>query len=212
MVPCHIEDQVIPLTLPGEVLPGVIYDPVCTDRSDHVHVPWATHPGHVRSERLGDLHGKRTHASRRAVDQDLLTRPNLSFVTQTLQSRDRRHRYRGGFLERQVGRLPDDSNVANGDILGKGPDAHAEDFIARLKLGHVSANRLDTTGQVPTQNRVLGSEQAVPHHAHDVRPASHEVPVPCVDGGRVNAYQHVVVLDDRLRDVLEFEKPVVKDD
>src|SRR3990172_58331 len=60
MVPCHIEDQVIPPTLPGEVLPGVIDDPVCTDRSDHIHVPWATHPGHVRSERLGDLHGKRT--------------------------------------------------------------------------------------------------------------------------------------------------------
>jgi hypothetical protein len=39
------------------------------DRSDHVDVPRAADPGHVRSERLRDLHGERPDAARRAVDQ-----------------------------------------------------------------------------------------------------------------------------------------------
>src|SRR3972149_721975 len=143
MVPCHVEYQVAPVPISDEILPGVIDDPVCADRSDHVHVPRAAHTRHVRPERLGDLHGKRTHTSRRTVDQDLLPRPNPSFVTQALQGGGCRHWYRGSLLERQVGWLPDCSNVANGDILGKGPYAHAEDLIAWLKLGHVPADRLN---------------------------------------------------------------------
>src|SRR2546425_11214803 len=129
MVPGDVEDQVILLPILGEVLAGVIDAPVRADRSDHVHVPRAAHRSHVRSERLGNLDGKGTHASRRSVDQDLLPRPNVSFVTQTLQGGDCRHWYCGRLLERHVGRLPDDSNLANGDILSKGPYAHPEDVI-----------------------------------------------------------------------------------
>src|SRR5437667_4329239 len=207
MVPGNVEDQVILLPISGEVLAGVIDDPVGAKRPDHVHVPRAAHRSHVRSERLGDLHGERTHASRRTVNQDLLPRPNVSLVTKALKGGDCRHRYCGRLLERQVGRLPDDSNPANGDILGKGPYAHAEDLIAGLKFGHVPANRLDPPRQVPSQNSVLGPglEQPAQHQAYDVRLASHRVPVTCIDGRRVNAYEHVIVLDGRLRDLSEFE-------
>src|SRR5881397_4258465 len=81
MVLGDVEDQVIMLPISREVLSGVIDDPVGAKRPDHVHVPRAAHRSHVRSERLGDLNGKRTHTSRRTVNQDLLPRPNVSFVT-----------------------------------------------------------------------------------------------------------------------------------
>ena len=45
----------------------------------------AAHAGHFRSKRLGNLHGKGAHASRRAVDQDLLAGPDPSAVAKTLQ-------------------------------------------------------------------------------------------------------------------------------
>jgi hypothetical protein len=38
------------------------------------HIPRAANTGHVRPERFGDLHGERTHTSRRSVDQNLLPR------------------------------------------------------------------------------------------------------------------------------------------
>src|SRR2546428_9781303 len=147
MVPGDVEDQVITLPISREVLSGVIDDPVGAKRPDHVHVPRAAHRSHVRSERPSDLDGKGTHASRRPVNQDLLPGPTVSFVTQPLQAGDCRHRYRGRLLKCQVGWLPDDSNLANGDILGKGPYAHAEDLIAGLKFGQVPANRLDPPRQ-----------------------------------------------------------------
>src|SRR2546427_12753721 len=156
MVPGDVEDQVITRTISREVLSGVIDDPVGAKRPDYVHVPRAPHRSHVRSERLGDLHGKRTPASRRTVDQDLLPRPNVSLVTQTLHGGRSRHGYRGRLLKCQVDWLPDDSNPANGDILGKGPYAHAEDLIAGLKFGHVPANRLDPPRQVPSQHSIFG--------------------------------------------------------
>src|SRR2546425_6920836 len=205
MVPSHVEDQVVTVPISREVLPGVIDDPVCSDRADHVHVLRTAHGGHLRSERLGDLNGECAYASRRTVDQDFLPGPNVSFVTQTLHGGASRHRYRGRLLERQVGWLPDDSNVANGNILGKGLYAHAEDVISGLKLGHVPPDRFDAPSQVRSQNRVLGFEQAAHHRADDVRPASHRVPVTSIDGGRMNAYKDVIVLDGRLLNLSEFE-------
>ena len=72
--PGDVEHQVVALVAPGEVLLGVVDDVVGAERSDEIDVPRAAHAGHLRSECLGDLHGERAHASRRAVDQDLLSR------------------------------------------------------------------------------------------------------------------------------------------
>ena len=73
----------------GEVVLGVVDDVVGADGSNQVHVSRAAHPGHFRSECLGDLHGERTHASRGTVDQDLLARFDLSLVSKTLQGGER---------------------------------------------------------------------------------------------------------------------------
>ena len=38
----------------------------------------------MRTEVLGELNGERTYATRRAIDQNLLPRPELAFVTKAL--------------------------------------------------------------------------------------------------------------------------------
>src|SRR5437879_924341 len=85
MSPCHVEDHIVPLPVLDEVLAGVVHHSVRADRSDQVDVSRAADARHIRSKRLGDLHGEGAHASRRAVDQDLLPRPNLALVSETLQ-------------------------------------------------------------------------------------------------------------------------------
>ena|SRR5205085_1727360 len=80
MVPNAVENQIITLPRFGEILLGVINDVICADGSDHVHIPRTAYAGDFCAERFGNLHSERTHASRRTVDQDLLSRLNLSLV------------------------------------------------------------------------------------------------------------------------------------
>jgi hypothetical protein len=74
------------LPTPGEILPGVIDDVICAvicdDRLDQVHVPGTAYGGDFRAERFCDLYSERTHASGRAVDQDLQSRLDLPLATQ----------------------------------------------------------------------------------------------------------------------------------
>src|SRR5712691_930405 len=102
MVPNAVENHVITLPTFGEILLGVIDDPICADGSDHVHIPRTAYAGHICAEPLGDLHSERTHASRRTVNQDLLPRLNLSLVAKTLQCGECRHRCRSRLLKRHV--------------------------------------------------------------------------------------------------------------
>src|SRR5437867_2598778 len=58
MSPCHVEEHVIPLPVTDEILAGVVHHSVRADRSDQVDVSRAADARHVRSKRLGDLHGE----------------------------------------------------------------------------------------------------------------------------------------------------------
>ena len=80
MVPRDVEDEVVALAAPGEVLLRVVDDPVRADRPEHVELPGAVHGGHVRSVRLGELHGDGPHTPTRAVDQDRLSRLDPSLI------------------------------------------------------------------------------------------------------------------------------------
>jgi len=143
MVRHVIEDKVVTLPTLGKVLLGIIDDLVCADRSDHVHVPRAADAGHVRAERLGDLHGERPHASRRTVDQDLLPWLDLALIANSLEGGECGHPNGRGLLEREVGRLERKVVLSSTRILGKGAFAPAEYLITWLKLLHVLADRLD---------------------------------------------------------------------
>ena len=54
------------------------------------------------AERFGDLHSERAYASRRTINQDLLSWLNMSLVAKPLQCGECRHRYRGCLLKRHV--------------------------------------------------------------------------------------------------------------
>ena len=104
----------------------------------------AADAGHICAERLGDLHRERAHASRRAVDQDLLSRLDLALVAQTLQGGDRRDGNGGRLLKGDVGRFQRDGAIrANTHILGEGAVPPAEYLVARLELRHVPADCFD---------------------------------------------------------------------
>src|SRR5437773_12219825 len=107
MVANAVEKQIVTLPTLSEILLAVINDLICADGSDHLHIPRTAYAGHIRSEPLGDLHSERTHASRSAVNQDLLPRLNVSLVAKSLQSGECRHRYRRRLLEGHGIRLHD---------------------------------------------------------------------------------------------------------
>src|SRR6266511_3046695 len=131
----------------GEVRLRVVDDVVCSDRPDHVDVPRAADAGYLRPERLGDLHGERAHAPRRAVDQNLLARPNLALVAEPLQRGDRRQRHRRRLLEGQAGRLRRDC-VANAHVLGESSASPTEHLIAARNW----VTSLPTASTVPAKS------------------------------------------------------------
>src|SRR4051794_3114215 len=92
-IPRTIEDQVVSLGAPGEIVLGVIDDMVRANRSYEAHALRAPHPGHSRPERLGDLPAERPTPPRATFDQALLPRLNPAFIAKPLKSGHPRHRY-----------------------------------------------------------------------------------------------------------------------
>jgi hypothetical protein len=138
MIPYGVENQVVTLPAPGEILLGVINDPICADGSNHVHIPCTAYAGHIRAERLGDLHSERTHASRCTIDQDLLPGQNPSLIAKTLQGGDCRNRCRSGLLTRTR-------------ILGKCPTARAEHRVPWFELGYVPTHRFNLASHIDAE-------------------------------------------------------------
>ena len=61
-----------------------------------------------------------------------------------------------GLLEREVGRLRQEVVFSSARILGEGAPAPAEHLVARSKLLHVFADRLDLPGQIESRYPCLG--------------------------------------------------------
>jgi hypothetical protein len=181
----------------GEILFGVIDDVVCANRSDHVYIPRATHTGDVRAEGLGDLHGKRSNATRRTVDQDLLPRLNPSFVAKALQGGESRHRDGCRLLECEMGRFQSQSPFVGTHVLSESAAGRAEYLITWFELSYVPANCFNPASHIGAESYNLWFAQSG-HHAEEVRGASHKVPVKRIDGSRPNFYQNFIVPNSRL--------------
>ena len=179
---------------------------VCADRADRVDIPRAAHAGYFRSERLGNLHRERPHASRRAIDQDLLPWLYLPHIAKSVEGGECGSRYGRRFLEREVGWLQCEGVCSGARILGTSTGAHAEHLIARLELFHIVANGLDLACHVVART-VFRFEQSS-RNAHAERRASHTEAITYVKARRVNAYQHFIVFGRRLIDFLEFQNVV----
>src|SRR6266566_8816866 len=141
MVSVRSKNQVILLSIVGEIFLHVINDMVCPNRAHQVHIPRAAYGGDFSSKCFGNLHRKGTHAAGRTIDQHLLSWLNVSLVAQTLQGGDSRQRYGRGFLERQPGGFQRYCIFRNRNILGKSAKATRgyvpEYLIPGLKLRDV---------------------------------------------------------------------------
>jgi hypothetical protein len=112
-----------------------------------------------------------------------------------------------GLLEAEVCRLGREVVLASAGVLGEGAVAPAEHLITGPEPGHLGADRLDAPGDVHAQHGDLGLAQPQRRHndADQVRQAGHDVPVAPMQAGRVDLYQHVVLLGHRLVDVPEVQ-------
>src|SRR5215831_15317637 len=109
MIRDEVEDQVVTFSALGEVLLCVINDSICTNGSNHIQIAGTAYARDMCTERLGDLHGERTHASCGTVYQNLLPWLNVPLIAKTLQCSERRYRNRSGLLKRDVLGLDDHS-------------------------------------------------------------------------------------------------------
>ena len=98
-------------------------------------------------------------------------------------------------LKREVGRLRQKVALRSARIVGEGAFAPAEHLIARPKLLHVSADRLDLPGDVESRNLAPRPAQADPQ-THDVWHPLQEMPVADIDCRCAHAHEHLIVLDD----------------
>src|SRR5215472_3437007 len=151
MVRHAVENHVITLSAPGEILSGVIHHLVGAERPHPIHIPRTAYSGHFGAKGLGDLHGKRTHASCRTINQNLLPLWDLALAAggpepKSLQCRQSRDRERRRLLKGHVSRLAGQLCFRSARVLGKGPSAAAENLVAGFKLRHVLANRLHLAG------------------------------------------------------------------
>src|SRR5438045_5102389 len=182
MVRNVVENHVITLVTFGEILFGVINYMMRPKRSYHLQISRAAHAGHIGAEQFGDLDRERTDASRSAVNQNLLSRLDFSFVAHSLQCRDTRDVDRGRLLKGDVCRLERDGSIcARANIFSKGPVSATEYLITRFELGDVFANCFNGSGKINAESNVLGLAQPDPHCAHDLGRAFDEVPVEWVD-------------------------------
>src|SRR5712691_547907 len=90
MISVHSKNEVIALPILGEIFLRVINDLVCANRAHHVHTPRAAYASDFSPERFGNLHRKRSHTTRRTMNQHLLSELYLSFRAKALQGGDGR--------------------------------------------------------------------------------------------------------------------------
>src|SRR5512146_412685 len=190
MIPAHRHDQVIALPLLGEIFLRVIDDMVRPKRACLVHIPRTTHGRDLRSERLSDLHGKGSYASRGTLNQDLLSGSNMPFISQSLQGGDGRYRDGRRRLIRGIGGLEHKSVFSSARKFGKSPMPHPKDIVPDLKLCDVGANPIYTPCEIYAESRVLGLAQPTVHGAKQERLPTHGMPVQGIDRRRVNLYQY----------------------
>src|SRR5438128_1699886 len=105
MICCDVNNQVVMLSVSGEIFSRVIYHVVRADWAGLVEIACAANAYYFRAEYLGKLHRKRTHTTGCAVDQNLLTSLNLPVVAKGLQCGHRRYWDGCCLLEGDVSRL-----------------------------------------------------------------------------------------------------------
>ena len=156
---------------------------------------------------LRQLHREDPDAPGRTVHEDLLPRLHLG-VPQKMQRRDPTKEDGGGFVMGHVGRLGSEQPIlCETHVFGMSAElesVRSENLVAGLEPRHGSAHRLDSAGELGTEDLELGAPEPV-HESYDERIRLSHPPVRRAHRRRVNANEDFVVVGNRFGDVCDFE-------
>ena len=191
-----VDDRVVGLAAPGEVVLQVVDDVVGAEGSHELDVPGAADAGDMGAEVLGELHCGGAERARRAVDDD----PAPGSRVRQPQRRERLHRAIGHgrcLFEGEARRLERDRpTLAHADVLRVGAEVAgraAEHHVADLELGHGAADGLDLAGQVDAERRptrLPQPQRETPEH----RRGGAGMGIGLRHGGRTHPDEDLVVL------------------
>src|SRR6202011_1149415 len=91
------------------------------------------------------------------------------------------------------------------DVFGESSRSYAEDFIARLELGHVPADHFHSSGEVRSRAGVFRFTKSKDEPADS---ASQHATIEKSEGNGANADENLVVVRNRLFDVLKFQNVI----
>jgi hypothetical protein len=212
----RVEDRVVALAALREVVAGAIDDLIRAERADQLDGPGAADGGDVRTHALRQLDAGGADRAGRPVDKDAPPGLDVRLAEAgegqggaighgcSLVEADAigHERHRRALLDRQV--------------LGirAGPGG-AEDAIADLELGDGWADLRDLAGELDARDPILRPQQAGEQAAgREVGAAMARIRA--VDGGSMDAHEHLVVRTRRPRHLIEAQdlwRPVsVEDD
>src|SRR5262245_15321369 len=182
MISVSGDDQIVTLSILGEVFFRVINDAIGANRARDVQVPRTAYGGHLSAKGFGNLYCERTHAAARAVDENCLSRLNLSVIANTLKSRQSGNRDGSCSLERYVRRFRRQVIFRGANVLGECASADAENFIARPKLLYGCAHCFNTPSQVAADGFILGFTKSTAEYGKKDPGHCEAPPLECVDG------------------------------
>src|SRR5207248_5647268 len=105
-------------------------------------------------------------------------------------------------FETKVARLGNHRSVTpDADVLGESACPYSKNFLARLKLGHVPANRFNRSGEVRSRASVSRLTKSEDEPADT---ALQHAPVEKSEGNGANTNENLVVVGDRPFDFLKL--------
>src|SRR2546426_5722397 len=156
----RVEDNVVRLAVPGEVLLRVVDHPVGSERSHELEVLRAAYRGDVGFEVFGQLHPGGADSPRRAVDEDPLPFPKTR-PSQTPHRIESSVANRRSFLQAHTDRQVRDSRaLPHADELRVRPEpepTRPEDVVTDFELVDGCADCLDLSRQLAAEDPLLRS-------------------------------------------------------
>src|SRR5919112_1592305 len=189
-----IEYQIVLFSVLGEVFLGVINNMVCAKRAHKVLLAGVIHPSYLGPVYFGKLHRNRTGTTTGAINQNPLSRLDLSFIANPLEGNNCRLRDGRCFFECHTRWFQCQSVFRRTDILGETTQTRqdvSEDFIPWLKSPDISTSHFDPTGYVRSEYVVTRSQK--PPYAGIQRFTSQSLPIGSIYGYRLNLDKYFII-------------------
>nr|KEP23191.1 hypothetical protein DA06_11245 [Georgenia sp. SUBG003] len=163
-----------------------------TETAHEILLRGAGHAGNLSAVGPGDLHGIAADAARRARDENMLARPDVTDVDHALERRGGGDRDDGGLLEREVLWFEGELALLGHGELRETPPADAVHLVPHRETAHAAPEADDGAGKLGAEDRVLRPAEPE-REPTEVRLAGHHVPCAAVEARGVDAHEHLAV-------------------